>query len=119
MQVSFTVIGPPQPKQRARRGKDGDWYTPKRTVRYERAVRGAALGHFRRSWPLDGNYRVSVAAFMPDEIRRDADNVLKSVKDALNGIAWHDDSQVIEATCSKALDRDNPRTVIYIETIGG
>ena len=41
----------------------------------------------------------------PDTHKPDADNVAKSVLDALNGVAWHDDTQVV---C--LVIRKNPRT---------
>ena len=38
----------------------------------------------------------------PDVFRPDADNIAKLVLDALNGTAWHDDSQVTEIYVGKA-----------------
>ena len=43
----------------------------------------------------------------------DLDNLVKFVKDCLNGLAWHDDSQVVKLTATKNYGR-NPRTVIWI-----
>ncbi len=38
----------------------------------------------------------------PDPITRpDLDNLVKAVKDALNGVLWRDDSQVIELEAKK------------------
>lgn len=37
----------------------------------------------------------------PDTARPDADNILKAVMDALNGVAYHDDSQVAYALAVK------------------
>lgn len=36
--IRFEVPGPPRPKQRARRGTGGRWYTPAQTRDYERHV---------------------------------------------------------------------------------
>lgn len=46
----------------------------------------------------------------------DADNVLKAVLDALNGVAWYDDAQVFSATVEKYIcDGDSqPRCEIQI-----
>lgn len=54
---------------------------------------------------------------VPDTVRIDCDNILKSVMDALNGIAYDDDSQVVQASIYKS-----PRTrcvehmIIYVGT---
>jgi len=47
----------------------------------------------------------------------DLDNLVKFVKDCLNGIAWRDDSQVIELSAIKMYDR-NPRTIVEIHNFG-
>lgn len=46
----------------------------------------------------------------------DLDNMVKFVKDCLNGCCWADDSQVCFTIASKVYDED-PRTVIEIEEI--
>lgn len=43
----------------------------------------------------------------------DGDNCLKFVKDCLNGVAWHDDSQVWFAECRKIYDEE-ARTELII-----
>lgn len=50
--------------------------------------------------------------------RPDGDNVLKSVADALNGVAWMDDSQVVRWECTKLFRKRGergPRTYIRVE----
>lgn len=45
--------------------------------------------------PLDGELAMTVDAYPPDKRRRDADNILKSLLDALQHAgAYHDDSQI-------------------------
>jgi Holliday junction resolvase RusA-like endonuclease len=44
----------------------------------------------------------------------DLDNLVKFVKDCLNGELWHDDSQVSELFAGKFYD-ENPRTELIIE----
>lgn len=46
--------------------------------------------------------------------RPDLDNLVKFVKDCLNGLAWRDDSQVSELFAGKVYS-DEPRTEIWIE----
>lgn len=113
-ELSFTVFGPPQPKQRARKGKGGRWYTPNPTRRYERAVRNVAVLHR----PPDGErYEVVVVCYFADARRRDADNVLKSVMDSCNGVLWADDSLIARATVEKRIDRAEPRTEITVRAM--
>lgn len=124
MVLTFEVPGPPVPKERARRGRNGRFYTPERTQRYEGTVARSALYEVQRrrvrgegDWPMDGRYRVSVDLYMPDARRRDADNALKSVLDGLNRAAWRDDSQVVVIECRKLIDRDKPRAAVRIEVL--
>ena len=46
----------------------------------------------------------------------DLDNAMKLI-DALNGIAWHDDSQVVLASLSKMYTDGQPRSVVTISTL--
>ena len=114
---SFVVPGPPQPKERPCRGSLGHWYTPKRTAQYERAVAGYALAAGIRG-PLSGSFSVEIVLWFPDRRRRDIDNCGKAVADALNGIAWQDDSQVERMTVVRAgVDRGNPRAEVRITQV--
>lgn len=53
----------------------------------------------------------------PDVVKPDVDNVAKLVLDALNGLAWHDDSQVMALHVRKThRTRDaEARTVVGVE----
>jgi Holliday junction resolvase RusA-like endonuclease len=130
MKLAFVVEGPPQPKERARMGAGGRWFTPKRTREYETRVANAALvamqllkrsGHV---WPRDAAYRVELLVCFPDARKRDGDNVLKAVLDGLNprgksrmdGV-WRDDSQVDTSTVVRRVDRTRPRVEVVVETI--
>lgn len=81
---------------------------PKGTpVRVSIATRRDVMSAFRKR---DGN-------FQPDTSKPDADNIAKSVLDALNGLAWADDAQVHELHVYK-LDRERgaePKTLVNIE----
>ena len=114
--IAFTVPGCPRPKERARRGKGGGWYTPRRTSAYEDAVGWAARGAGCRK-PRDGRFRVKLDLWFPDHRRVDADNCCKSVLDALNGIVWRDDSQVVELVVTRGIDRACPRAEVVVESL--
>ena len=112
--ITFTVEGVPRPKARARRGKGGQWYTPQSTRAYEEAVGWAARDAGIRN-PYQGAVRLEIVLWLPDRRRRDVDNCAKSICDALNGIAYLDDSQIIELTVRRGVDRVRPRAVVRVE----
>lgn len=119
--LRFSIPGEPQGKARPRvvRTSAGSRaYTPDKTVAYEKLVR-LRFSELHRE-PLEGEVAARITAYygIPksaakkrkalmevNEIRPmkkpDADNVSKIILDALNGLAYHDDSQVVELTVSK------------------
>ncbi len=118
--LSFTVEGPPVPKARARRGKGGRHYTPAQTRAYESRVRWLAIAAASAAgWrPIaDASYALDLVVVFPDARRRDLDNVTKSLCDALNGVAWLDDSQVAELHVRRGIDRASPRVEVTIRRI--
>lgn len=115
----FTVKGEPVSKARPRIGKGGA-YTPAKSVAAEQAMgwafRAATKGHVD-----DGSttYGVRVEFHCATNQRRDVDNMLKTVLDGLNGIAFKDDSQVVEVACRKFLPpTDTPRTEVMVYRVG-
>jgi crossover junction endodeoxyribonuclease RusA len=112
----FCIPGPPVPKERPRGGAPGRRaFTPKKTRAAERVIRKIAQGVTRRRDPIDGPVVVRAQFFMGDRRRRDLDNCLKLVTDALNGIAYVDDSQIVEIHAVKLIDLNHPRTQVMIE----
>jgi Holliday junction resolvase RusA-like endonuclease len=114
--LRFTVEGVPRPKARARRGAGGRWYTPQATKAYEEAVGWAARAAGVHE-PCDGGVRLDIVLWMPDRRRRDLDNCAKSICDGLNGIVYLDDSQIIELTVRRGVDRERPRAGVTVEGI--
>lgn len=109
----ITVPGKVVGKGRPRFTKAGHAYTPKATVEFERRVRAVwiAAGHPMLTGPLA--VRVTVVRPLPksapksrdgewDTYRPDLDNVVKAVLDALNGVAYEDDAQVVMVTAVKS-----------------
>ena len=108
--ITFSIPGKPQPKQRPRVTIKGT-YTPQATVDYERLV-GWQCRSVYKGKPLTTALKLTVRVFikLPKRTvkekgdwhtsRPDLDNIIKSIKDGLNGIAYEDDSQIakIEAT---------------------
>lgn len=123
--VAFEVPGEPIGKARPR-VVDGHAYTPSRTKDYEEAVRLAYKQavkdrpELERRWDKDAQLSLQIAAFyqLPKRVSRqmrgamlmgkerpkkkpDLDNVLKIVADALNDLAYHDDSQIVYMVAGK------------------
>jgi crossover junction endodeoxyribonuclease RusA len=114
--IRFTVPGPPVPKARARiihRASGAiQAFTPEATAKYELKVGLCARTAGIR--PDKGELALSVWFYTPNARRMDLDNLLKSVMDGLNGIAWEDDSQVAEVHASRMVDHLSPRAVVSI-----
>ena len=116
--LTFLVEGRPVPKERARavRMKSGKYrtFTPVRTERWEQTVRlvaQAACSAVR--WkPVEGRYEIDVTVH---RTRRagDADNYLKSVKDALNAVVWPDDRMVMRAAV-QLVDGETPGVQVRV-----
>jgi crossover junction endodeoxyribonuclease RusA len=110
----FTVPGNPIPKARPRVVK-GRTYTPARTVQAENAVKLAAR---RARIPrLDGPVKLTATFYRESAHACDVDNLVKTVSDALNTIAFKDDSQIVWLPAVKTIDRENPRTEVELEPL--
>ena len=117
-ELLLTVDGQPQPWQRAGETANGRKYTPKETREAEALIAkhaGILLGGRR---PLSGPVDLGLWFFRRDRHVCDMDNLEKLVKDALNGVAWCDDSQVTDCAKVKRIDAARPRTVIRVRPAG-
>ena len=122
--ITFLVEGKPQGKARARTFYDNHAgkmrsVTPGQTKSYEdlirwnyRAAGGQYLGEKLISVDIQAFYPIPKSfskkkrkAAVFEETRPttkpDCDNVIKVVLDALNGVAYYDDKQVISVSCNK------------------
>lgn len=123
--MNFTVYGDPTPKARPRLGKGGNVYTPPATKQAEFLIQQAFRFDSDRT-KLDGPVSLSVyfCFKMPKRLKGkpephivvpDLDNLVKTVKDALNGLAYWDDAQVTDIHAFKRYTTGKPRTEITIE----
>lgn len=128
--IKLMIPGEPAGKGRPRLGKFGNVHTPEKTLNYEAYIKWIfAQGHYQM---LKGNLGADITAFfsipksaskkkaqqMKDAIIRptkkpDVDNIAKICLDALNKLAYHDDSSVVALTVDKYYS-DNPRVEIVI-----
>ena len=124
-EIYFIVPGEVVPKQRPRFTRSGHAYTPKRTTDYETKVKAHYLTEYPyglafENEPLEIVLNVyfkipaSFSKKKQDDLlihsyptkRPDSDNLLKSVCDALNGVAYTDDAQIVMATVNKIWSRE-------------
>lgn len=112
--LRFWIPGPPVPKGRPRLGR-GIIYTPAKTKAYEATV--AAFAKLAGASPSSGP--VAVGIYINASGKWDLDNCIKSILDGLNGVAYHDDSQVrlIFATRSGQGGKDEG-TYVVVHYIG-
>ncbi len=125
MRISFIIPGRPQGKGRPRfttRGGHARTYTPEATLTYESWIKVTAMQALAEltSWNRNGQFRLDIRAYftvpkskpktfkemalrgeIDPTIKPDIDNIIKSICDALNGILWHDDSQVTHIVAGK------------------
>ncbi len=114
MKYRFEIPGPPVAWQRVKRGRAGNAYVPEETTRYKLKVQMCARTAGVRE--LDGDVVLSCWFYVADRRRRDGDNLQKSIQDALNRIAYADDSQIKEWHGALTLDPDKPRAIVQVET---
>lgn len=113
----FRVPGEPVSKARPRLGENGNTYTPKRTRDAEDRIgwqfKRATQGKHRHS--TRDSFGIAALFVYKRATNRDTDNLLKLVKDALNGIAYTDDGQVTQCVPTKVWDPDgSPYTEIVL-----
>jgi Holliday junction resolvase RusA-like endonuclease len=109
--LAFVVLGQPIPKARPRVAR-GHAFTPKTTLQAEARI--AATARQQGARPLSCPVRLDLRFYREDLRRVDIDNLVKLVQDALNGIAYVDDAQVVSLSAVKLLDRDAPRTCVEV-----
>jgi Holliday junction resolvase RusA-like endonuclease len=131
--MKLTIPGEPTAKQRARHGKFGT-YTPEKTVNYETLVKQLYIQqNFAKQ--LEGQLKLTANAYfsIPKSVSKTAraamivgilrptkkpdwDNVGKILSDALNKLAYGDDSQIVSASVEKWYS-ENPRIEVEITEI--
>lgn len=134
-ELMFEVPGEPVGKGRPRFTRQGRAYTPAKTAKYENLVSLAFLQACPDHVPFEGPVEMTMNAYFSipkswskkkQEDARfnkiwptkkpDTDNIAK-MKDALNGLAFKDDSQVVRECIVKQY-APTPKLVIYIRELG-
>lgn len=113
------INGEPVGKGRPRFTRKGRCYTPKTTLLAEQSAKAAGVRQYHRP-PLTGALAVEMLAISPipkswslkrqvaaregvvrPDRKPDFDNLVKLYCDALNGILWEDDKQIVDGRCIK------------------
>ena len=135
--ISFTIPGNPVAQGRpraARRGNRIMMYDPKPSKDYKKHVAKIAK-EYAPEKPTEAALGVQMKIYreIPKSttkkdrklineglkrpvVRPDTDNYTKAILDALNGIIYKDDSQIVDLKASKYYS-DNPRVEIKIEAL--
>ena len=136
MHITFFVPGQPQGKARARTVSHGGFthsYTPKKTKVYEESIRDTyvlsggkhLLGNVPVNVSITAVFRVPKSYTKKEKalcysgkrlplVKPDVDNITKAVLDALNGVAWHDDSQVVAVDVVKLYEQEPDHEGLFI-----
>lgn len=132
-EIKFIVPDIPVAKGRPRVTRNGT-YTPRKTKDYEKLVQYSFRSQYKGQ-ALQGALKIRIDFYMyipkntskkrrklkndkqilPTK-RPDFDNLTKSITDALNGLAFEDDNQIVEAHIYKYYS-DVPRAVVKIEAV--
>lgn len=107
MEDSFSLVVPGDPvaKQRPRKGRHGNFYTPAKTREAETKISVMALAEIKKQHyngdHFDEEVLLEITFYCKNHRNIDVDNCAKLVMDALNGVAYKDDRQVIGLTATK------------------
>lgn len=134
--IYFTIPGPAKGKGRprfARRGNFVKTYAPETTVNYENWVKLCYQAAEQSS--ISGEIHAEIKCYfeIPKSFSKkkresclnketkptkkpDLSNIIKIVEDALNGLAYHDDSQIVELVATKDWST-NPRVEVTLREI--
>lgn len=123
--VACVVPGDPLSKQRPRwvhKGGRAHPYTPEATRLREEGIAAIVRAEFRELiTDNQGLFSVRAGFYLATNQARDVDNMLKLICDALTGIVWADDRQVVEVFGFKipADRREEARTEFLIARLPG
>lgn len=132
--LKFEVLGEIVGKGRPRFTRTGHAYTPQKTVSYENQIKKAYRHNY--TYCSKKALRIKIIAYfkiakstskkrkqfmLDDDIKctkkPDVDNIQKIVLDALNNVAYLDDTQVVQVVAIKKWDEEEKLKII-IEEIG-
>ena len=112
MTLRLTTL-PPSTNHLYGAGKGGARFLKPEVRVAKEAIAWEARSQYRGT-PMSGSLNVSVALYWPDRRKHDIDNI-KALLDALTGIVWEDDGDIVELHTKKGFDKANPRVELTVE----
>ncbi len=131
--ITFTIHGQPQGKARPRVTRNGT-YTPQKTKDYQNQIKAEYITQ-TGNITLDGELSATITCYykipkstskakrkliedgkLRPVVKPDLDNVGKAVLDALNKVAYKDDSAIVELRLRKFYS-DDPRVVVILKEV--
>lgn len=119
MLIGFTIPGPLLPWKRTNtlQGRRvADAKQKAQQARIQMAWLSDNPSSIRKHWPKDKYYAVQIELRYPDRRVRDIDNCAKQILDALEGVAWNNDSRVWELEIVREI-ADEAQTKVFIHTM--
>ena len=126
------MVGEPKGKERPRFCHNGQIYTPKQTTTYEQQI---IFDYYKQCGNVKFNensqLELSVAAYFKIPKKKkaemriggirptkkpDGDNILKAVADALNGVCYKDDKNIVKMSIEKFYS-DVPRIEVVVQEV--
>lgn len=117
--LHFWVDGKPIAKQSTRFDGHGRAHTPPRVKAWQEQVSIAARQAVQFHQPISGPVAMKLTFVLPDNHRVDLDNLSKAVCDALNGVIYLDDSQVVNLHLVKVVVKNAPSPGVFVEVAPG
>lgn len=135
-QLFFTFDIEPTPQLRARVSSRPyvRVYDPPKVANFKRILRSLAVNQYSRP-PLLGALSVSLTFYRPVQksisqsererrlsneskpvVKPDTDNYIKATLDALNGVLWHDDAQIVKIEAEKKYS-DHPKITVSVKPV--
>lgn len=136
-QLFFNFEIEPTPQLRPRVSSRGGYvrvYDPPKVKNFKNLLRSLAVHQYTRP-PLLGPLSVSLTFYRPVQksisqsererrlsneskpvVKPDADNYIKATLDALNGILWHDDAQIVKIEAEKKYS-DHPKITVSVKPV--
>jgi len=123
MKLNFIIKGKVKAKQSVKFGRNGIKYTPRDMIEYANLVRLSFVNKYPE-WDINNfankPLKAEITVFMPvpksyskkkreqalsnqirPTVKPDCDNIAKNINDALNGIVYPDDKQIVTLTINK------------------
>jgi len=139
MNIEFKIKGKVKAKQSVKFGRNGIKYTPRDMVEYANLVKLSFINKYP-DWDInnftDKPLKAEITVFMPvpqsyskkkreqalsnqirPTVKPDCDNIAKNINDALNGIVYPDDKQIVSLTVNKFYSDNELVSIKISETV--